>query len=553
MSTFKTLFKYELKKQFPISFKKEKKDIVGKILSFLVTSAIVVMFVYFLAIISKNYVNIKLDKSYDSLSRSYELLNLAYLVILGVMFVLCLENMRKTFMDNTDKNILLKLPVKEQTLFITKLLVLLIKNYILALLLVMPTNVIIYIALNPSFVYWITTFIVWLLFPIIVLLFTSLFIVPYIVTINFLKTKYILIFILFTIILGAFVLLYISFLGIVQGYLETGFIKFLFNEKFINTLKALLVWAYPTSSLASIMVGKYLLRSILVLVGVVLVAFVVVYFITKRLYHITLYRGGERKSFNKISKPKKSSPLMAFIKKEFISIAREPKHIFSYLVIATIMPILVYTSFTLFQSLIDNMLGVKISFTLALFIVIVFSVLTNTFCATNVTREGIAMLKQKTFPVKASNILLAKIIFCSAISMASVIVSILALIIFTSLTITSGLLCMLVGIMFTLSQILVATKLDLKNTNLSFTANQIERHSSTTIAKVVVIGLILSIATGLSSLMISITSEGSLFAKYTIHPVWAYLIPVLVGFIYTGLSIWFYLHKLQKSLDNITK
>lgn len=553
MNTFRTLFKYELKKQFPIGFKKEKKDIVGSILSFLVTALIIGMFVYFLAIISKNYIAIKIDKVYDPKSRAYELLNLFYLVILIVMFFLSLENMRKTLVDKTDKNILLKLPVKEQTLFLSKLSVLLLKNYIMAFLLVVPTNIIIYLALMPSAIFFLNTFIVWLIFPILVFLFTSIFIVPYIMLMNFIRNKYLVIFILLTLILIGFVLIYISFLKVVQGYLETGFIKFLFNAEFIETLQSLLLFTYPVNCLSGIMVGKDLLKSILVVCLCTVLAGVLVYFVTKKLYHITLYKSENIKSYKRSSKIKKHSPLISLIRKEFISISREPKHIFSYLVIATTMPILVFCCYTLFESLITNMLGIKIPFALALFIVVMFSVLTNTFCATNVTREGTTLLKQKTFPIKASQILTAKVLFCLLISLLSVFVSVLVLIVATSLSIWSGILCLIIGSMFTVSQILVATRLDLKNTKMSFTFQQIEKHSSTTIAKVVSLGLVISIVTGLMSLIVSIVSEGALLSSIKIHPCFIYLIPLGIGVLYLGLSILFYYYKLQRALDNISK
>ena len=76
MNTFSTLFKYELKKQFPVSPKKGKMDIVGFVLSFLITALIIGMFIFFMSIIAKNYVAIKVDKIFDPTARGYEILNL---------------------------------------------------------------------------------------------------------------------------------------------------------------------------------------------------------------------------------------------------------------------------------------------------------------------------------------------------------------------------------------------------------------------------------------------------------------------------------------------
>jgi len=550
MSKFLTLFKYEFKKQFPTRLKKDRTDIVGFILSLSVTLLIVGMFIYFLSVIATNYVEVKIDKVLDSESRAYELLNLLYSVILVFLVVMCLENMRKTLTDKTDKKILLRLPVNHQTLFLSKLSVLLLKNYIITFLVVVPTNIIIYLALAPSAIFWLSTFIVWLVFPIIVMLFSSILIIPYLKLINFIKNKYILVFICLSVLLAAFVLIYTSFLGVVQAYLETGYIKFIFNENFIKTLQVLLRWLYPANCLAGIVIGKDLLKSILVVVAFIVASGLFVYFVTQKLYCHTLYKSEDTKTGYKGStKFRKLTVMTTLVKKEFIAVSREPKHIFSYLVIATIMPILVYCCYTLFESLIVNMIGIKITFGLALFILVIFSVLTNTFCSTNITREGVTILKQKTFPIKAQQLLLAKVIFCSMISFASVLISVVALVAVTSVTFVEGIACLVVGGAFTLAQILFATKLDLKNIRTSFTSQQLEKRSSLTIIKVVALGLIVSLVAGVAALLLNLLA----LSKFAISVALVYIVPIVLALVYLGLAIWYYFHNLQYSLDNVAK
>ncbi len=553
-NTFKTLFQYEIKKQFPRRSKKDRSDVVGSLLSIFVTLAIVAMFVYFLSIIVDKYLDIKINKILDPIMRSYEVLNILYLFIIIVCVCVCLEGMRKTFTDKTDKEILLRLPVSEQSLFLSKILVLLIKMYIVSALLVLPINAIVFVALQTSWTYWLSTIVIMLVLPLIVMLFASILIIPYIKIIDYVKTRYIAIFAIFVVALILFVLAYTAFLGVVQGYLESGYIKFIFNDQFIEFMQKMLLFAYPSNAMAGIMMGQNILVSILVVVACVVVAVIAIYCITKRLYHVALFKTEKiNKKYRKNTKIRKSSSMMGLIKKEFISLSREPKHIFSYLVIATIMPILAYCCYTLFESLISNMLGIKVSFALALFVILVFSVLTNTFCSTNVTREGTTLLKQKTFPIKASQLLTAKVVFCCIVSLLSVIIASVVLVVFTSLPALEGFVCMMVGIAFSICQILIATKIDLKNTRMSFTFQQVEKKSSTTMAKVIVIGLVVSMICGVGTLLLSFVANG-MFVAYgvTMHSCMVYLAPVVVSLIYVGLSIWYYLYKLQKSMDNIT-
>ena len=555
MNNFFTLFKYELKKQFPKPFKKGKMDVVGFLLSFILTIAIIGMSVYFLTIISKNYVVVKLGKVFDSSARAYELLNIFYMLALTVMSFVCLENMRKTLTDTTDKKILLRLPVKEQTIFLGKLAVLLIKNYFIAFLLIIPINIIIFVSITTPNLFWLMTIIVWLAVPIFVFLISSIFIVPYIKLIDFVKNRYILLFSLLTILLVILFVAYMLILSVVKGYLESGFIKFIFNENFILTLQTILTFSYPSNCLAGIVLGKDLLKSFLVICLGVVVAGLVVYFVTKKLYHITLYKDDAKNFvFKKSSGYKQLSTISSLIKKEFVCVAREPKHIFSYLVIATTMPVMVYCCYALFESLIFNMIGLKLTFPLALFVLLIFSVLTNTFCSTNLTRDGLNLLKQKTLPIKASTILFSKVLFCFIVSSLSVLISALALILLTSLSFWDGLLCIALGLIFSASQILVATRLDLKYAKIHLESQLVEKQTSKTVTKVVSLGLVFAFLSGLTSILLSMFSRGVLIGvDIVVKPFFVYLLPVVVGVCYLAFAILYYFHSMQKAFDKVSR
>ena len=95
-------------------------------------------------------------------------------------------------------------------------------NYIFALLLIVPVNLIFYLVLKPTIMFWGYTLIVWLLMPMAAFLIATVFLVPYIKIIDFISNKYWLIFlILSAIVIGAF-LLYSGLLSILQSLMETG-------------------------------------------------------------------------------------------------------------------------------------------------------------------------------------------------------------------------------------------------------------------------------------------------------------------------------------------
>jgi hypothetical protein len=180
MSEFLTLFKYEFKLQFPFKGKKQKIDFAGSIFSFLITALIVVVFVYLVSTIANNYVLVEINKVSDPTGRALELMNMFYVGIIAIMSLTGVEQMRKSLSERKNREMFLRLPVNPQTIFLSKISVLLLLNYVLAFVLIGATNTIFYIALQPTWTYWLATAGIWLVFPFVPLLISSLLITPYI-------------------------------------------------------------------------------------------------------------------------------------------------------------------------------------------------------------------------------------------------------------------------------------------------------------------------------------------------------------------------------------
>ena len=572
MDNFKILFKHELKMRFPLKPQKGKKiDILGTLLSLLMITLIAVVFVKLLSTVASNYTLVRVNKVYDPLMRTKELLNVCYMAVITALVIAGLENMRKTLTDTKYKSILLRMPVKHQTIFASKLATLLISNYILAFLLMAAVSLIFYNSvseLTPLF--WFMTVIVWLLMPMAAFLIATLLLVPYIKLVEFLSHKYILTLVTVSAaIMGAF-LLYSGFLSTVQSLLETGSIKFLFNEKFINTMKSLLKWAYPANCFANIALASNLLVSLAVAVVIAAASVFTLYLISKKLFFATLYKNDDKLHTAKPKAQKiKLPPLLSLMRKELICILREPKHLFSYFAIAVSMPLMVYCCYTMFESLISTMIGLSVTFPLAVLIVLIFSVLTNTFCSNNVTRDGAAAIKVKMYPVKASTILLAKVLLCATVSSLSIIAAVVVLACATSLTALDALVIIPVAIAFSTAQIFIATRMDLNGAKLSSTLAEMKNASNRTIAKVVTLGLVLALAAGIFSVISYMLSHSTLLSSVSdsklggnganlisaiigiLAGMHAYLVPVIISIVYLGAAVFYYGFRIEKSLDGL--
>ena len=557
MNKFLTLFKHELKSQLPLLPRKGRRyDLFGVLLLSLVVILISAVFVVMLSAVVSSYVLVKVDKVSDPVLRAKELLNVSYIAVLIALVLAGVENMRRSLSDRKEKELYLRLPVSGETIFLAKLSTLLISSYALAFVLICAVSLIFYTSAPLSWTFLLRSFAVWLIMPLTAFFISTLLLVPYIKLVEFISNKYALLLVLVTaLIMGAFYL-YSVFLGAVQKLIETGSIKYLFNERFVNTLKSLLKWCAPTSAYTSVALGGNALLVIFVILATLILAPLTAYFISRKLFTATIYKNERphRPIGNRTPK-KQMSPLGSLIKKEFISIYRDPKSAFSYFAVAASMPFMVYCCYTLFDSLIKSAIGMSVRFPLAILTVLIFSILTNTFCATNVSRDGAAAIKVKTYPVKASTILLAKVLLCAAVSSLSVIVSIAALVLSAGLALTDALVVLYVTLTFSLAQIFVATRMDLGGARLSSNLAEMRSTNNITVAKVITLGILLSLVAGLTSLVSYVFSLGSTvsFIKdLGLTVAHAYVLPAVVSTLYLAFAIAYYRIGIGKSLDGLS-
>lgn len=549
-SNFLTLCEYELKKIFGFEgSKRKKRDFISSFLNVVITVGIAVAFIFFLSIIADNYAEVKINKVSDPLSRAAEFMNFTNTAIIIVLAFVSLERMRKVFAKSAESQIFLRLPVTPTELFMSKMLIIVAETYVVALVLMVPNCFVISRMIETRPMFWLYSAIIFLVLPIIPIFISAALVMPYMKLVDFLMHKYLLLFTVVTAALvGAFIL-YSRLLLVVQNLLETGSVRFLFNEQFIGFMQTLRKFAYPANILTDINLGISVNIPIGIILAVAAVLIVAVFLIVKTMFYSTLYKDDKRRQGNSEGASfSRSGVGAALIRKEFINVSRTPEHMFSYFAIAAAMPIMVYSCYTLFYSLIEHTLGLRVDFSLALLIVLVFGVLTNTFCATNVSRDGLSALSTKIYPVSPAKIMGAKVIFCMIVSSLSVILSAALLVILTPLGLINGVAVAVFGILFSVSQILIATRLDLNHAHVSSGPLETERTAEKTTTKVVFIGLVFAMIVGVSSLVVTLflgTGGGVLSLDMS------YVIPFAITVAYLILAVAYYSSNIERSFNNL--
>lgn len=557
MKTFLTLFKFERRSLFPSFSLKKKPDIIGGLLSLSVSALVVALFLYMISTVAEHYVILELNKVSDPISRSAELLTILYLITIAAVAILCLEKMRNTLTSKVGKDIFLRLPVSSKTMFFSKLSALMLWNYITSICFIVPINAIFYMTLKPGVEFFIDTALVVLFLPTISFFIATILLLPYIGIINFLSRHYfITLIVLSGMLVGAF-FAYSEFLDVVRTMFETGSIQFLFNARFINFLQKMQEFAYPANLLADLALGEKNALIFGVLMGAAVISFVTALLVTNSLYTITLYKTRAGKTRSGRRHVRRRRPLFALMRKEFITVFRNPKNLFAYFSIALAMPFMIYCCYTLFETLLNNAIGGLFDFELSLTLVVllVFGTLTNTFCSTNISRDGKAALKAKIFPMKGSTILLSKVLFCNLISSLSVIATGAFLWFKAGISLKNAIIAVCVGLVFSLSQILIATRMDLNHARVAASPAETEKASNRTIAKTITAGLLLAIITSFLSLFASAFSGIKIqrLGGLKVLPSYSYLIPIVIAVLYLIISFIYCFTKVEKAFNKLVR
>lgn len=233
--------------------------------------------------------------------------------------------------------------------------------------------------------------------------------------------------------------------------------------------------------------------------------------------------------------------------KEFIVILRTPSYAFQYFATTFTLPLMVYVCVNLMQSMMKSLTVVQCDYEIAIFVISMFAVLTNTFCTTNVSRDGKMLGMLKTLPIEGKTVIWSKILFCLAVSEFSILASSVVLLAVGYLNWWQTIVIFVFASLLSFAEIAFATRKDLAKPNLPDSDREEVEEGNNTISAVIFLGLIVSIIMGAGAVALSLilsiagTSEQALAASICFVAI--IVIAVFVGaFVYLvkGLNEKFY-------------
>ena len=542
MSQFGALLRRELSTRLS-GFKKDKRDVFGIIINILLTlgvcAVLLVVFGYFV----NTYIQVKVGFESEVLKRAKEIITILVALLLIVNIIVGTFKINHYISDVKNWNSLLSLPIKKSDIFKSKLVFIYLELLATTLIVMMPFSIIFCIMADVTFLIILNAIGISLVMPFIALFICSLLALPVYFIKKAISKNYVVTAILFFVLLAGFFYIYSLLLSVLQSLLETGYIKFIFNEENINLVGSITSWLYPSNILADIMLFNNVWLNLLWVVLITGVCFAGTYFLTKYIFDLASKNkiSNKKDYLNKKNNVRQKSTVLALMYKEFLSVLRTPSFSFQYFATALALPLMIYITCSLGTQLVDNLIFVDCHFEIALITVAMYSILTNTFCATNISREKKFFNLTKTIPISYKQIVLSKVAFCEIISLASIFISTVVLLVAGYINIWQGLLIFLIANILNLGIICFATRKDLNKPSFD------DPNGGVAVSFVIFFGLIISAIVAILALI------SSLFLKMLLEPVVGELVGagiiLIFALVVLGVSILYLLKGLGKKYN----
>jgi len=546
MSAFGVLLKKQFQEWLYFFKKRGKKlDWLGLITSVILTALLVTVFLLVFIAFIRTYTKVSYQGD-GFLERQHEILTITYSLILFFNIISGVRSIENNISSAVDLEVLIGLPIGSQTLFLSKIVGIFLNQLFNSLLFILPINLVFGILTEQSLYYILVSLLICLIVPVLSLIIAAFLAIPYHYFLRFIKSRFVLLTSLFTIlIVGAF-MVYSWILKVIQGLLETGVIKFIFDMKRIRLIKTLVSYLYPGNLLSGILLRKNAWGALLIILAFIGIVGTGAYFLIKKFF-LRITQGkleSSRNVFKRKRKYREKGLILTLMNKEFVNVLRTPNYSFQYFAVTLTVPLMVYTTMSLTASLITKAIGLQLDFELAFFIIIMFNLLTNTFCATNISRDGRMFQVLKTLPIGHREIILSKVLFSALVSFASIFFTVLVMIVAGYITVFEGLIIFITTALLSLSVIFFATRKDLNRPRFPTGRNQEIKEETGTVSLIVFMGLLSSLVIGALILFARILVTFRRSEAFGTHL--ATVSVVLLSLLIFGLSLFYLFFGLKK-------
>lgn len=460
--------------------------------------------------------------TYVAFSRMFMMLGLQItpsfltLILLGcqaISFVFGVANVITTLYLSKDNELLMVLPVTFNEIFISKILVLYVSDLLFSVTYLFPVFTALGILGKLSGAYYVLTLLLMPILPIFPLALASLFSIPVMLLVRFLKRHAVLSAVVLLSVVACVFVAYMQLVTNISGafniaekQLESG-LKI--NRKITKLGASVFGYFHLAESLYRF---ALFYRPLLFFVGSLLLFFAC--FLLIRPYYFRIATITTENTFKPVQKEKrfvKRTPFMSLLLNEIRSVFRSPGYLFQYFLFPLFMPLIVYTYDKLLISIVVNQAGKNMIIGSHVLVLTIIALMSNTISSTAISREGGTFYVAKCTPVSFYVQVKAKIAFNAIFTLGAVLVTTLTTLCFTDYNALTVLLTGVCVCVLSIGHICHSFDLDLTNPVLDWYDNSEITSISKSTTVCILYALLLSV---ISCLIIILISTLNLYVSF---------------------------------------
>ncbi len=482
---------------------KQQRDVFGLISTLVLLAVLYGTFVYVFYRFAKMYLGTTFDESPAEMGpkRVYELMTLVYGVVILLNTLVGVKKIYSALVGGQDAEVLLCQPISGTELFVYKLLKIYGAQLVSGALVLVPAVIVVDVlsAYAGGAGYYVAMLSHLILVPLMSCALASLIAIPFNSVMRYIGRKFVLHLVLYIVVIGVGFWLYSLFLKVLSDLLQTGDLQFLFNRMTITRIGQITQNAYPINLMTNMLTGTWVWQSVLIVLGIALVSGGVTFAIIRTMFTRILQRKmeGEIKVYNrKHRRFRQKSPVLSLMYKELLVILRTPSYAFQYFATTFTLPLMVYVCVNLMRNMMSTLTVLNCDYEIAIFVIAMFSILTNTFCTTNISRDGHMLGMLKTLPIKGSTVIAAKIGFCMIVAEISILSSLIVLLAVGSLLWWQALIIFVLASMMAFAEVAFATRKDLGRPSIPSNDKEEVQEGNSNVSTVAFLGLVISLILG---------------------------------------------------------
>lgn len=493
-----TMIKLEFVLKFPKMDKGKRLilrifDLIAILLGILVIGGLVIFVFYSLLNLCIN----------GNLTQEFLVFFIFLIQILQLLFGLGL--LTKTLYFSADSSSLLKLPVSGEKIFLAKIFFAYIYITALSSLIMLPVLVMFGILTSQAILFYFMIPLICLFSPIIPFILSTLFALPTMYIISFLKNKFVLMLLTYIFIVAIGFITYMNILSVLIKLLNASESAALLTSETISSVKDFAFYFFPEVLLKNILVNINFLKSFAVylLGGILLITIIIL--LARKMYVKVLLNNVESENnyMTKKTKIKEVSVVSALFEKEFINIFRSINYSFQYLAIILTTPLMVYFSNAIASQVGAEKLGAGVLPGISLLVLIMFLSMGVSFSATSITREGDKFFHTKIIPVKYRKQIMVKTALYIIVAIPCIFVSCFVLYFFNFLSILETILYSVSISFIIIGNICYGIEKDIKNPKFKYVGSEEYTNANKNVISSVGVGLIISIIMGITAIVFS--------------------------------------------------